>query len=346
MSDTVGCTPSEETKNQLEHLRKDYAAVNGSPFKHFFCPILFNDEDTKLCMGHVVNQSIPNSSGVRIVQRQDVDSFFGSVVEADFATLLQARSRSPKDVIFDPALGKKMKPRIMVDGKECEHYHFRGHKAPEHAGLVLENEDGAAIKLVLRKSRDELLANAGKDWKIVVERDYRIPALASLIKAGYLTLFRLLGYRWALSAAGLRVGYDILGGFYRANCGKTTAEAKQEAVRYFREYVNMVRPIEGFSGTAPLGTIEDNVALACFGSSGRPFGMLVCVRTNRLLHGVLMPAYNHPESAATYLDFLNNDRETLRVSSCRFDTADGCWHGSDEPVEAFWPKGDATFELG
>jgi hypothetical protein len=166
---------TEEIRRNLAVLQADYTRVNGSPFQHFFCPILHRDELTELCMGHIVSQKLPNYCRARVVQRKDVDGFYGEVVEPEFATLIQARSGTLKDVVFDPELGKKMRPKIVVDGQEVDHYPFRGHAIPkQHAGFVLEHKEGSELRLVLRKSRDEILEDLTKDWKLVVERDCRI----------------------------------------------------------------------------------------------------------------------------------------------------------------------------
>jgi hypothetical protein len=337
---------TEEIRRNLAVLQADYTRVNGSPFRHFFCPILHKDEPTELCMGHIVSQKLPNCCRARVVQRKDVDGFYGEVAEPEFATLIQARSATLKDVVFDPELRKKMRPKITVDGQEIEHYPFRGHTVPpQHAGFVLEHKEGGELKVVLRKSRDEVLADLTKDWKVVVERDCRIASVASLIKAAYLTLFRVLGYRYALSAGGIYVGYNILGDFFRAISGKPAAEAKAEADVYFRQFVNMVRPIHEFGGTAPLGTVEDNVAMACAGSSGKHFGLILFVRTGTLMHGVLMPAFEHADAVATYLDFLANENETLLVTYCRFDAEERCWSANEGRIPVTWPKRHESFRF-
>src|SRR5436305_14636020 len=105
---------SVDVQNQLKVLRYDYEEATRSPFDYFFCPILFKDERVELCMGHVVSDCIPNSSGARVVQRKDVDGFYGAAVEADFATVIEAGSRTAKDAVFDPELSKKLKPRILA----------------------------------------------------------------------------------------------------------------------------------------------------------------------------------------------------------------------------------------
>jgi hypothetical protein len=188
-------------------------------------------------------------------------------------------------------------------------------------------------------------ADTAKKWQISVEGDFRLCSLVTIIKAAYLTLFRLMGYPYALSTAGLSVGYYMLGRFYRENHAKSVSEAKESARRYFQPYVHMMRPIEKVGGERPLGTIEDHRAMVCFGSSGRPFGLIVCVRTNDKLHGVLMPAFAHPDSVEAYHNFLTNDRESLRTCECVYDPKKDCWEGTDQPIEAMWPKHDDTFEI-
>jgi hypothetical protein len=338
---------SDEMRNQLVHLQRDYTAFEGKPFEHFFCPMLLKDENVELCMGHIVNDKIPNSSGVRIVQRKDVDGFYGRAFESDFVTLLEARAAKPKDAVFNACLSKKMKPRIVVDGKDCPYYLDRGTTLPpDHTGIHLEHPDGDAIKLVLKKKPDEFKSERTRGWQIVVERDCRVTALVSLIKAGYLTLFRMLGYRYALSGPGIEVGHNILGKFFRLHGGESVDDARAEARRWFRPFVNMMRPIDRFSGTAPRGTIEDNVAMACFGEySENAFGLIVCVRTNTTYEAVLMPVYNDANSAAAYHKFLTGKDETLRVSYCEFHPKEQCWHRSEEIIETTWPKGHSTFEF-
>lgn len=126
------------------HLRKDYAAINGSPFESFYCPILQTDEETELCMGHIVNESIPNSSRKRVVQRKDINGFYGAVVEADFATLIQARGKGLLGAVFDTTLSKKVRPKMMLNGEECQYHAYVGDKpGPMQSAVLLANHDGA-----------------------------------------------------------------------------------------------------------------------------------------------------------------------------------------------------------
>jgi hypothetical protein len=150
----------------------------------------------------------------------------------------------------------------------------------------------------------------------------------------------------ALSPAGRYVGGYILGRFFLENRHKSPAEAKKAAQTYFAEFAPMVRPLKGYSGTPPLGTIEDRQVKACFStSSHEAFGIVVCVRTDSSLNAVMMPAFTAADSVAAYFEFLKNDRETIFLEHCQYDAEKDHWAGTGEPVEMRWPKDSETFEF-
>ena len=154
---------------------------NGNPFKCFYCPILQTDEETELCMGHIVNKSIPNSCRKCVVQRKDVDGFYGAVVEADFATLIQARGKGLLGAVFDPALSKKVRSKVMWNGEECRYHADVGDEpAPTQSLVLLENDDGAERRIVLHAPPAAVTAAKDQNWQLVIEGDYRIPARLSV----------------------------------------------------------------------------------------------------------------------------------------------------------------------
>jgi hypothetical protein len=53
-----------EVQHKLETLRSDYREATGSSFSHFYCPILFRDQDAELCRAHIVNSAFPDSWGL------------------------------------------------------------------------------------------------------------------------------------------------------------------------------------------------------------------------------------------------------------------------------------------
>jgi len=184
---------SAEIERQLTRLREDYRALYGAPFTHFYCPILCKDEETELCLGHIVNEAIPNSRRTTVVQRSDVDRFYGAAFEADFTALLAARLRSPSALLLEK-LPPRVDAKLMVDGEEFEYYrHVRGQVPSGHTMLLFESDDGKCTPLILKRPPQQVIAAEESHWRVVVDADMRLASLVSLIKAAFLTLFRLFG---------------------------------------------------------------------------------------------------------------------------------------------------------
>ncbi len=335
-----------ELQRDLERLRIDYARKDGKPFKHFFCPMLLSDQEAELCLGHVVNEGIPDSSRAKVVQRADVDKWYGAMFEADFVALMQAKGCSLPDLLSNASLYKKLKPQVRRDGKQVRHYRHDSPKAPNHTPIRLDHEAGGVFQFALDMHPDEVQASLHASWEIAVDVDCRLPALVTLIKAAYLSLFRVLGYAYALSPAGIMVGHDLLGRFYLDNVGKRKDDIRAAAVKFFQPYVNMVRPIMMYSGEAPRGTVDDLKVKACFTTSRRAYAIIVCVKTKHSLNAVLMPAFDDPDAVRPYLDFLTDEEnKTLRAWDCKYDPVAQVWQGSGESSSIRWPKGDETIGL-
>src|SRR5581483_4976561 len=134
----------EPIRPALEILRADYAKCAGTPFKHFYCPMLLADEEVELCMGHIVSQRKPISCKKWVVQRKDVDGFFGQL-ETDFLTLMRARGGLPA-VLCDPKLAGQLPIKITSDGQEVDHYRMGKQKPDYHTGLILDVGTGSPVK--------------------------------------------------------------------------------------------------------------------------------------------------------------------------------------------------------
>ncbi|MHB1424925.1 MAG: type II toxin-antitoxin system MqsA family antitoxin [Gemmataceae bacterium] len=334
----------------LEWLRTDYTRALGSPFQHFYCPMLMKDESVELMLGHVVNEKFKDVPEFKIKQRQDIESWYGSMFEADFLTLMQHRDKNIEDLFFAGKAPCGLKPVIKAGPQEIEYYQLQDDPEDlpidEHTLIEINGKNGGFMRLALKKSPEEILSLQHVKWHSEAFGDFRIAALVSTIKAAYLTLFWKLGYQYTLrSSAGLSVGHDMLGRFFVENRGKIPQQVRAAAVEFFRPYVNMVRPVESLGEKAPQGTIEDNRAFVWLGSSGRGLGIGVFVRTNDRLHCVLMPAYSDAEGAESYLDFLRNDKEVLWVRASQYSEDQGCWEVHPQRLRVLWPKLDPSFDL-
>ena len=336
---------SETVEHHLKALREDFASIEEKPFNYFFCPILHEDAEVPLCMGHVINEAFSNSFRGSVVQRQDVDSFFGAIVEADFTNTVRAKSAPAGVALLDPEMSKKLQQKIIVNEEEWKTYTYRGSSTPQHSKVLFHLGDGAVLRRVVKKSPAEIDALESRTFEMTIGKDCRVAALVSLVKAAHLTLFKLLGYAYALSAPGIEIGRDTLGKFYRLHKGKSAAEVKEVAKAFFQPYANMMRSIVGFSGEPPTGTVEDGQARVCFSPSGKMFGLIVCVRTDRRYHAVLMPGFSEPEGAAAYFDFLRNDCQSLHVGNCQIDAGMQRMLVSEQAKVIQWPKSDVEFNF-
>lgn len=208
---------------KLEKLNVDYQSIKGQSFSHFFCPILFRDDEVELCEGHIINQAFPKTSRAWIVQRKDVDNFYGQI-ESEFVAL-QYRDKTPVDMLLDKKLSRLFKPQIFDKNKPIDSFISSGNVPEKFTKLEIYSDNKVYLFGLKGISNPE---NVDLEIKIP-PKDLRGPALISLIKSAHLTLFEIFGYEYALSAGGHFVGSNILGKFFVQNQHKEKAEILENA---------------------------------------------------------------------------------------------------------------------
>jgi hypothetical protein len=325
---------NEAGLRKLERLRTDYQTLTGRPFENFFCPVLFRDEVTPLCRAHVINTAFRDSDLTWTIQRADLDGFYGAFLESEFLAIQERGQHDALVVLTDRELRRRLKPRLFVSGREIAHYVADGPIPPHFSQLRVDRPDGKTVDLALKLQPTETLAALQKNWQVTIEKDVRVAALASLFKAAHLTWFELMGYRYALSAGGHLLGYDVLGRFYLANAGKSKSEIVQSADPHFREFVNLVRPVASLPGEL-TGTISDRLCYLCTGHSG-PWAILTFIRTGTLSHAVLVPMLECPESAARFVAFLKDPPPRIEVKLTRFTGEQ--WEVAPDSGTFIWPE--------
>jgi len=340
---------AESRTRSLEYLRADYERVEKVTFKHFYCPMLMKDEPVDLMLGHVVNEKFASVPEFKLVQRKDIDSWYGSVFESDFLSHSRFQGKGVDDVFFGSKPPRGLRPIISAGGQEIGYYGLGDDPdtmpTDAHTLMEMNGKNGGFLRIALKRPPAEILMLQHQKWQSEVFADYRVASMVSLIKAAYLTLFWKLGYQYVLSSAGLSVGRSILGYFFLENRGKPTPQVHRAATEFFKPYVNMVRPALVSGENAPRGTIEDNRVLIWLGSSGRGIGIGVFVRTDNRLDCVLMPAYSDAKGAEVYQDFLQNDKEGLWVREGKFNEKSGEWDAHPQRVPMLWPKNTPSFDL-
>lgn len=321
------------TRRKLDELRSDYEAVVGSPFSHFYCPIVCRDEDVDLCRAHIVNRAFPESSRNWTVQRTDVDNFYGRIFEGDFVDIQYHLEQSPDQIIVDPDLAKKLRPEILLDSKVVRHFVARGPVPDRFTEAVVGGPCGE-IRLGLKIHPDDAWAAMSKGCQILIERDIRLPALVSLLKAAHLTLFEMLGYSYALSAGGVFLGRTVLGDFFLQNRDRSRADILKNAASHFREFANMARPVLS-PATTVQGTVTDRFLFVCR-EGQTPWAFIVFIRTSDLLHAVLVPVLEVPSAAAHFVKFLRGEGGPIQANRCRFEG--GKWLAAKDSETLMWPK--------
>lgn len=324
----------KEILQRLETLQNDFESIAGARFRHFYCPMLYCDENAALCKAHIINSALPESARNWTVQRKDVDNFYGNVFESDFMAIKYKDGRTVADAFVDKDLSRVLKPRILADGEPVEYYRSSTHGPEHHTKVMFEHQDKSA-ELWLRISPGEILTKQDVRWEIEVEKDIRIPAFVSLIKAAHLTLFHLLGYRYALSAGGHFIGFELLGKFFLSYHGFPKRECHQKALAHFAEWQHLVRPIESVAFPVE-GTLSDKQMLICRNLQGRYWAFVVIVRIMKTLHAVMLPTFIAPEDIAFYLDFMKSSIETIDV--CWGQFKGDHWEISKATHRLRWPK--------
>ncbi len=182
----------------------------------------------------------------------------------------------------------------------------------------------------MRKTSDE-------NWQISIEKDFRLPALISLLKAAHLTLFDMLGYRYALSAGGIFLGKSVLGNLFLQNKGLSRGEVLHNAKAHFAEFKNLVRPVLAPSSTIE-DTLNDRIVYICEGSCRWAF--LIFIRTASLAHAVVVPQMESPDAGARFVGFLGEPGSRFQARRCHFDG--NAFHASRDTKTVDWP--DVTLD--
>jgi len=316
-------------QRRLEALRTDFAAVSGEPFRHFYCPLLLADEPCEICRAHLVNQAFPNTRRRWTVQRTDVDNFYGTFFEADFVELKE--DGSPIATSIANRLSGRLRPEIFHRGQKVEFYKPTATIPSRHSEVLLE-APSRSVRLALKIEPEAMREARDEDWQISIEKDCRLAALVSLLKAAHLTLFEMLGYRYALSAGGMFLGKTVLGNFFLENRNLRKEEVLRNAKAHFAEFKNMVRPVVA-PNTTIEDTVNDRIVYICEGSCRWAF--LVFIRTAGLAHAVIVPQMESPDAAARFVSFLNESGSKFQARRCYFN---GEAYQASPDTKAFdWP---------
>ncbi len=94
------------------------------------------------------------------VQRADVDNFYGRAFESDFVDIQYQGQQLTGDVIADPLVSKKLRPKIHSGGEKVQHFVATG-PVPSHFTEVHVNGPNGPIRLGLKIRPDRVVISGG-----------------------------------------------------------------------------------------------------------------------------------------------------------------------------------------
>jgi hypothetical protein len=274
-------------KPKLKEMNANYEKIKGNPFKYFYCPTLhLDDEDIALCDGHVINEVFSKISSevpeIKVVQRQDVDEFYGRF-EQKFQTV-RFYGYSFEQIVSDKFAMGKTKPFVINRGVRYPVYVPASvDTVPENHTPIMFDDKLIAVKIEPEQYFARLDEMWFPDWSL----GKRLHAIPSLIKMAHLTLFHLFRYQYVMSSTGFYVANQILGRFFLQNRGKEFSEIENNAEVYFARFDKMVRHVNPEN----KGTLTDGVFVSC-ASNKVIWGLMVFVYLGETipLQAVVLPA--------------------------------------------------------
>jgi hypothetical protein len=271
-------TPTDE---QVQILRRDFQKVTGHTFKTFYCPIMHEDRaDVELMEGHILPQAVKIASRATVVQRKDMDNYFGTSIEPDMIAFVNLPEFTMSEAI-DRVQGLQL---VHPDGRMADAFFASPKSNPPFPQVHLKDPDGAEFSVFVKPNSNGL--PVGNQFALQGTFVTVSAAVAgAFVKAGYLALFRLLGYEWVFTEAG-RIVADALRRFV---ADKGTA---QNARSFFARFVDPVHifPPRYFS----MNTLQNARILFHFDNDGREgkqlWGMSPLFHINNYTFIVTLPA--------------------------------------------------------
>jgi hypothetical protein len=316
-------TSKEEISRKLVGYREDYVQVTGKTFENFWCPVTGVDYPGQLMLGHILNQELKGAQRTTVVQRKDVDEFFGSCCEAHFLDCVRQGDHI-FDIVRDPKKLKRYRPRIIIDGKPIEFYVVRGRPSAQHPVVrFVGPDDQDFVDLALKVTHQEIGESDIETAYFAIDRNYQFPVIVSLLKAAHLTLFYRHGYKYVFSPAGQIVA-NRLGKFFEKFRGRLV-EAKAHLPSEFAEFQYSVTHLTPLQTPTMNTSLEDGRFMVCVDQSRTPYALVVIFRLQGEHHGVFLP-FGTADTLGTYFGFVKDPPESCWVCNATWSKGDSAWH--------------------
>ena len=189
-------------KEQLSYLNNDYHALTGRVVRNFVCPITLLDEpNAELCDGHVLNRGIKQASKATVIQRKDIDNYFGATIEPDLIQWLNIPVLTGGELIRQAS-----RMHISIpNGDKVEAFFAKSNAGAKFPQINLRDSDGTVVASPFLKTTTPDPADYTDVEVETLTIVTNTAVTGSLIKSAHLAIFRTLGYRWVFSPAGDKV---------------------------------------------------------------------------------------------------------------------------------------------
>lgn len=253
------------TAERIEPYLADYEKVTGNRTDRFVCPITLEPcETSDLIEGHILNKGFNKASRLTIVQYGRIDSFYGTRVEESFVAFLNSKDHDTAQIIaaaecleveFDDGTTTTCFPAVGASARHAE-----GRLPQWSAGI-----DGVEHSFFINTKIDDPRLNP--QMKLLGKSRQFLPAhwTATMLKAGHLALFDMLGYRAVFSPFGDTLR-RTLKSYYTDNATRKDAE------RYFSDFKFATK----FAGA---GTLQEAIR-----GNYKPFPFDTLARGQLLFH--------------------------------------------------------------
>jgi hypothetical protein len=338
-------------RNQLARHIEDYNQRCNSKVKRFVCPITLREcEEHELINAHILNKSLVNASRRTVIQYGDVDHFYGSRVEASFVDYLNLVETSRQDFI---RYCDKLTVRFS-DGKELEAFVAEGAGAKRAAGkfplLPLRHEGKDFIPIFVKTKLDDPRLAEGRVE--IIGTDLHTPShwVASMLKAGLLSLFDMIGYRAIFDPFGDSLRRTLARYYYD--------KAKpSDSGKYFAGYRNatkvFLRPNTADGGKVRMvqfefDTLNDRQVLLHYTPSETLFAATCFFRVNRGSISVTVPQTifaDHVDIANTYYDRLMRDEKAIVQKVMRVEFTGNTWKPLEQVNFAYFDRDDFEMQV-
>jgi hypothetical protein len=287
---------------QLSRFNADYTAVTGKPVQLFVCPITLKDElGAALCDGHILNSSIKTASRKTVVQRVDVDNYFGRTIEPDLVSFLNVPVSTAQELINK---GRRSLTVTLPSGEKTEAFFADAKARVKFPQIDLLDTSGVTIASpFLRTGQLEPKLHKGLqvEWLMAFTNS---ALLGAMLKSAHMALFRMMGYRYVLGASGdcLRLA---LADFYNDRADKA------QSIAYFSKFNGAVKPALNDIPDDVCNTLDDGALWFHYQKGGLEKNLLFALsclfQVNSHLITVMVPhcldegcfgaAYAHYEAA-------------------------------------------------